>query len=154
MASGGSLKQKKCQIAIASFTFSEGRPRIQQLKSLPEHQFEISQKDGTTAPIPMISIEKDVTTLDFINDLKNLRRHQVKAIVKKGNEWTSTMNSNKFLRRDGVQLSPSTQLYPRLKRSIACLSSDLNKLHNEVHRFFYQTMSRMGVKKKIRKELR
>ena len=37
LASGGSLKQKKCQVAIASFEFSDGRPRLQQLKSLPEH---------------------------------------------------------------------------------------------------------------------
>ena len=62
--------------------------------------------------------------------------------------------SNPYLRRDDVQLSLSTHLYPRLKWSVACLSSDPKKLDDKVHRFFYQTMSRMGKKKKIRKELR
>ena len=46
MASDESLKQKKCQVAITYFKFSDSRPRLQQLKSLPEHQFEIPQKDG------------------------------------------------------------------------------------------------------------
>ena len=32
MASGGLLKQKKCQVAIASFQFSDGRLRLHQLK--------------------------------------------------------------------------------------------------------------------------
>ena len=63
MASGGSLKQKKCQVAIVSFNFSGGRSRIQQLRSLPKYQFVIPQKDNTTTSIPTISAEADVTTL-------------------------------------------------------------------------------------------
>ena len=71
MVSGGSLKEMKFQVKITSFTFSEGRPRIQRLKSLPDHQFEIPQNDGTTAMIPRMSIEEDVTALGFVNDLNN-----------------------------------------------------------------------------------
>ena len=145
MASSGSLKQKKCQVAIVSFKFSDGRPRLQQLKSLPEHQFEIPQKDGMTAPIPTKRAEEEVTALGFVNNLKNSGQHQIKAI-------TSTMNSNPYLRRDDVQLSLSTQLHPRLKWSIACILSDPKKLDGEVHWFFYQTMSRIGVNKKLRKD--
>ena len=58
IVSGGLLKQKKCQVTIASFQFSDGRPRLQQLKSLPEHQFEKPQKNGTTAPISTKSAEE------------------------------------------------------------------------------------------------
>ena len=154
IASGVSLKQKKCQVAIASFKFSDGRPRFQQLKSLPEHQFEIPQKNGTTAPIPTKSAEEKVTALGFENNLKNSGQHQVQSIKRKGSKWASTINSNPYLRRGDVRLSLSTQLHPRLKLSIACLSSDPKKLNDEVYRFFYQTMSRMGVNKKLCKELR
>ena len=139
---------------ITSFTFSEGRPRLQRLKSFPEHQNEIPQKDVTTAPIFTKSAKEEVTALSFVNNLKKSGRHQVKAIIKKGNKWASTMNPNPYLRRDDVQLGLSTQLHPILKWSIACLLSDPKKLDDEVHQFFYQTMSRMGVNKKMRKELR
>ena len=76
IASGGSLKQKKCQVENASFKFLDGRPRLQQLKSLPEHQFQIPQKNGTTAPIPTKSAEEKVTALGFENDLRNTGQHQ------------------------------------------------------------------------------
>ena len=102
MDSGGSLKQKKCQVAIASFTFSDGRPRLQLLKSLPEHQFQIPQPNGTSVPIPTKGADEKVTALGFENDLRNSGRHQVKSIRKKGNEWASTINSNPYLRRDDV----------------------------------------------------
>ena len=110
MASGGSLKQKKCQVVIASFNFLDGRPRLQQLKSLPEHPFELSQKDCMTAPIPTKSAEEEVTALGFANNFKNSGHCQVKTITNKGNNWASNMNSNPYLRRDDVWLSLSTQL--------------------------------------------
>ena len=95
-----------------------------------------------------------MTALGFENDLRNIGQHQAQSIKKKGSEWASTINSNPYLRRDDVPLSLSTQLHTRLKWSIACLSSDPKKLDDEVCRFFYQTMSRMGVNKNICKELR
>ena len=98
MASGGSLKQKKCQVAIASFKFSDGRLRLQQLKSLRDHQFQIPQKNGTSLPIPTKSAEEKVTDLGFEYDLMNTCHHQVKSIRKKRNEWASTINSNLYLR--------------------------------------------------------
>ena len=119
ITSGGSLKQKKCQVPIASFKFSYRRPRLQQLKSLPEQQLEIPQKDDMTAPIPTKSAKEGVTALGFVKDLNNSGQHQVTAITKKGNNWASTINSNPYTRRDEVQLSLSTQLYPRLRWSIA-----------------------------------
>ena len=154
IASGGSLKQKKCQVAIAFFKFSDDRPRLQQLKLLPEHQFQIPQKNGTTAPILTKSADEKVTALGFENDLRNTGQHQVQFIKKKGSKWASTINSNPYLRRDDVQLSLSSQLHTRLSWSIACISSDPKELDDEVHQLFYQTMGRMGVNKKIRKELR
>ena len=95
-----------------------------------------------------------MTALGFENDLKNTGQHQVQLIKEKESEWGSTINSNPYLRRGDVRLSLSTQLHQRLKWSIACLSSDPKKLDNKAHQFFYQTMSRMGMNVKIRKELR
>ena len=41
LATGGVIKQKKSQVAIASFKFSGGKPMIQKTSSLPKIPFHI-----------------------------------------------------------------------------------------------------------------
>ena len=64
------------------------------------------------------------------------------------------MNTTRYLNQTDIRLSLSTQLHPKLKWSIACLSHDPDKVDEEVHKFYHQTMSCMGVNRKMRREMR
>ena len=71
-----------------------------------------------------------------------------------GKEWVTNMNTSRYLRRGDVCLSLSSQLCLKLNWSIACLSSDPKKLDETVHGFFYNSMSRMGCNRNMRREMR
>ena len=154
LATGGVLKQKKSRVAVALFKFSDGRARLLQPRAFPKLQFQIPQKGNTSVPIPTVGPDKDIKSLGFTNDLRNSGKHQVKQIEKMGKEWVTNMNTSRYLRRGDVRLSLSSQLRPKLNWSIACLSSDPKKLDETVHGFFYNSMSRMGCNRNMRREMR
>ena len=52
LATGGVLKQKKCQVAIAAYKFKSGKATILNKWSLPDIKFHIPQKEDKTAIIP------------------------------------------------------------------------------------------------------
>ena len=88
LATGGVLKQtKKCQVAIASYKFSGGKPMIQKTSSLPKVPFHIPQKQGKTTIIPTIGAEEYVTLLGFSNNSRITGRHQMERINKIGKDW-------------------------------------------------------------------
>ena len=124
----GQAKEKAvvlvCQVAIASYKFSGGKPTIQKPSSLPKVQFHIPQKEGKTAIIPTIGAEDNTIALGFSNDLRNSGKHQMERIVKLGKDWSNNMNTSRFLQRTDVRRSLSSQLHPQLKWSIGCLSHD------------------------------
>ena len=154
LATGGLLKQKKSRVAVALFKFSDGRTRLLQPRAFPKLQFQIPQKGNTSVPISTIGPDKDIKSLGFTNDLRNSGKHQVKRIDKIGKEWVTNMNTSRYLRRGDVRLSLSIQLRPKLNWSIACLSSDPKKLDKTLHGFFYNSMSRMGCNRNMRREMR
>ena len=154
LATGGVLKQKKCQVAIAAYKFKSFKAIIKKPSELPDIKFHIPQKEGKTAIIPTISASDDITSLGFSNDLRNTGQHQLNRIKKIGNEWADNMNTSRFLQRTDVRRSLSSQLHPKLKWSIVCLSHDPKKVDKALHSFYHQTISRMGINRKMRREMR
>ena len=69
LATGGVLEQKKTCVAVALYTFSNGRARLLQPRSFPKLQFEIPQKGNTSIPILTVGPDKDIKSLGFTNDL-------------------------------------------------------------------------------------
>lgn len=86
--------------------------------------------------------------------MRNTGRHQMERINKIGKEWSTNMNTSRYLTHSDVLLSLSTQLHPKLKWSIPSLSRDPKKIDDAVHSFYHQTMSRMGVNRKMKREMR
>ena len=154
LATGGVLKQKKCQVAIAAVKFKSGKATILEKRSLPDVKFIIPQKEGKTVVIPTVAAKENITALGFSNDLLNSGKHQLDRIKKTGKEWSINMNTSRYLNRADVRLSLSSQLHPKLKWSIACLSLDPKKVDKAVHSFYHQTMSRMGVNRKTNRKMR
>ena len=154
LATGGVLKQSKCAVAISSVKFVAGKPTIQKPRSLPDIKFHIPQKEGKTAIIPTVGAEENVIALGFSNDLRNTGSHQMKRIKKIGKDWSINMNTNRYLHRSDVRLSLSSQLHPKLKWSIGCFSHDPKQVDKAVHSIYHQTMSRMGINRKMRRKMR
>ena len=50
LATGGYLKQSKCQVGLVFFEFVNGVSRIKKLQKIPKHQFMIPQKDNKMLP--------------------------------------------------------------------------------------------------------
>ena len=71
LATGGVLRPKKCQVAIAAYKFKSGKAIIKKPSELPDIKFHIPQKEDKTAIIPTISASDDMTSLGFLNDLRN-----------------------------------------------------------------------------------
>ena len=86
LATGGYLKQKKCQVGLVFFDFRNGVPRIKKISKTPKHQFTIPQKDDKTVPIPTIEADAGTKSLGVMFDLENEGKHHVGYIKKKGAE--------------------------------------------------------------------
>ena len=107
LATGGVLKQKKCQVAIAAYKFKSGKAIMINERSLPNIKFHIPQKNGKTAIIPTVGQKENITALGFSNDLLNSGKHQLERIKKIGKEWSINMNTSRYLTRPDVCLSLS-----------------------------------------------
>ena len=89
LATGGYLKQLKCQVGLVLFRFVDGKARVKTGRLLPEFQFNIPQTGGVTLPIPTIEPGEGTKSLGVVFDLLNECLHQLEKISKKGLEWSS-----------------------------------------------------------------
>ena len=64
------------------------------------------------------------------------------------------MNTNKYLTPTDIRLSLNIQLKPKMTWSISCLSANPKDLDEELHRVYHNTMSRMNINCKMKKEMR
>ena len=136
LATGGYLKQSKCQVGLVFFNFVNRRSRIKKINRTPQHQFTIPQKDGQTVLIPTIGAAKGAKSLSVIFDLLNKGNHHVDYIKKKGLEWTSKLNSAVHISRSNAWCSYMYQLEPSLAYSIETLSADPTSLEKTQRKIF------------------
>ena len=149
LATGGYLKQSKCQVGLVLFDFRNGVPRIKKISKTPKHQFTIPQKDDKTVPIPTIEADAGTKSLGVMFDLENKGTHHVGYIEKKGAEWTSKLNSAVHIGRSDAWCSFMFQLEPSLAYSLETLSADPTSLEKAQRNIFYQSLSRLGVNQHI-----
>ena len=114
----------------------------------------VPQKHGPPLPSKTIGADEDILNLGFTDDLRHKGTDQVKAITEKAKEWSSRMNTNKYLTPTDICLSLDIQLKPKVIWSISCLSANPKDLDEELHRVYQNTMSRMNINCKMKKEMR
>ena len=84
LATGGYLKQSKCQVCPVQFRFINGRAIVKKPRFMPNHQFSIPQKVGTTVTIPTVDPWSATKSLGLMYDVMNICKHQVQFISDKG----------------------------------------------------------------------
>ena len=89
LATGGHLKQSKCQVGLVLFRFVNGKAKVKTGRLLPEFQFTIPQAGGTTVLIPTIEPGAGTKSLGVVFDLLNECLPQLDKIRKKGLERSS-----------------------------------------------------------------
>ena len=97
LATGGYLKQSKCQVGLVIFKFVNGKAYMVRQPALQQFQFTIPQKDGETVEIPTVDAFAGTKSLGVNFDLANRGVHQVSKIQSKGLEWTSRLNSDAYI---------------------------------------------------------
>ena len=94
LATGGYLKQSKCQVCPVLFCFINGRAVVKKPQFMPDHEFTIPQKGGATVTIPTVDPWSATKSLGVMYDVINKCEHQVQFISDKGTVWTSRLNSD------------------------------------------------------------
>ena len=141
LASGGYLKQSKCQVALTLFDFPNGKATVQKAEKLPKHEFVIPQKGDGSVPIPTVGADAGTKSLGVMFDLMNKGKHHVDYIAEKGNEWVSRLNSDSYLSRQDAWCSYMYQLEPSLAYSIETLSADPTKLEKVQRNIYFRSLS-------------
>ena len=154
LATGGYLKQSKCQVAVNVFRFVNGVATSTPLSRLPKHQFTIPQKNDTTADIPTVDADAYTKSLGVHFDMNNKCDHQVDKIVEKGGEWTSRLNSEAHISPRDAWCSFRFQLRPSLTYSNVALSAKPEDIEEAQRRIFFNSLSRLGVNQHIREVVR
>ena len=140
LATGGYLKQSKCQVGLVLFKFVNGKAYMVRQPALQQFQFTIPQKGGETVEIPTIDAFTGTKSLGVNFDLANLGVHQVSKIKSKGLEWTLRLNSDAYISQSDAWCSFNLQLKPALSYSAVTLSADPEKLSGAQRSIFYKSL--------------
>ena len=100
-------------------------------------------------PIPTIGLKEGTRSLGVMFDLENKGRHHINYIGKKGDEWTSKLNTAVHIGRSDAWCSFMYQLKPALSYSIKTLSAEPTLVEKTQRKIFFQSLSKLGVNRHI-----
>ena len=121
---------------------------------MPNFEFTIPQKGGTTVTIPTVDPRSATKSLGVMYDVMNECDHQVQYISDKGTVWTSRLNSDAHISKRDAWKSFFFQLQPSLSYSIVTVSADPKSLAKAQSDIFHDSLSRLGVNQKIDTSIR
>ena len=143
LATGGYLKQSKCQVYPVLFRFIHGRAIVKKPRFMPNHQFTIPQKGGMTVTILTVDQWSATKSLGVMYNVMNICKHQVQFISDKGIVWTSRLNLDAHIGKRDAWKSFFFQLQPSLSYSIVAVSADPKSLAKAQDDIFHDSLSRL-----------
>ena len=153
MVTGGSLKPAKCHASIGSFKYVNGVAKLKTSRS-SNVTLLVPQKDAPDETIDIIKPTDSKKTLGVKTNLAGCGSDQLQFIEQKGLDWADKLRTNKYVTGADGWHSFNTQLKPKLLWGSVCLVGKPDKVDDSLARVHHKSLSRLGVHRNIRRELR
>ena len=149
-ATGGYLKATKCFWYMMAWRWKNGVPTLRSLRSLPNYQLMIPQKDGSQALVPMRDVTDCEKTLGVYSCPAGDFGFHISKKMEDGQKWVARLRSHRCPAAD-AWMGFRYALMPSLTYGFASITPDLSDLEKQFQDLYFKVLSPLRVNQHIMK---